>query len=129
MILGVGIDLVDVPRFQQTLDRQGQAFLKKIAHSEELDHAPSPSSIESAKVEYWAGRFAAKEAFSKALGTGIGKNFSLNEMGVIKAQSGAPVAVVSQRLQTMLNERSVSKIHVSISHTGQNAIAMVILEG
>ena len=126
MILGVGVDLVELDRIRDGLKRFGLRFVERIAHPVELAGAPKAPT---ARTQYWAGRFAAKEAFSKALGTGIGAEVPWHGVGVAKAANGQPSLEFSRELKASLKRRGVTRWHVSLSHTGQTAVAMVVLEG
>ncbi len=124
MIYGVGIDLVDVTRIEKILKSKASInFIKKIAHSQEL-------KIKNKKNNafFWASRFAAKEAMSKAMGSGIGKDISFKDFGVINEKNGKPKAILSVKLDRKLKKLSIQKVHISISHERTHAIAIVILE-
>jgi holo-[acyl-carrier protein] synthase len=125
MIFGVGIDLVDVERIGKALKKQGPRFITRLAHPEDLKFAPSTATQ---KAQYWAARFAAKEAFAKALGTGIGKDVSFKEVGVAKQKNGKPDLRYSTRLHTFLKKQKITRTHISITHTETTAAAVVILE-
>lgn len=139
MVLGLGIDTVDIPRFRSAVARHGARLIRRIAHSAELRGAPRGSTARaggrtaaphSARyVEYWAARFAAKEAFAKALGTGIGKTVRWKDVGVRKEPGGKPSLVFSRVLSDALRKRRVLKSHLAITHAGDYAMAVVILEG
>ena len=132
MIVGLGIDVVDTPRFRKTLEHHGAKFLRRIAHSADLRKRPKASSggaPSDREVEYWAARFAAKEAFAKALGTGIGKLVHWKAVGVDKDRSGKPRLVFSPALEKALRAKGVSNSHLAITHSGGYAMAVVILEG
>ena len=126
MIVGVGIDIVEIDRIRDGLRRFGNRFVERIAHPVELDKAPKAPT---ARPQYWASRFAAKEAFSKAFGTGIGAQVPWHGVGVAKAKNGQPSLEFSRELKANLKKRGVTRWHVSLSHTGQTAVAMVVLEG
>lgn len=126
MILGLGVDLVDVARIERALSRNGLAFVKRIAHPVELKAAPISGAR---RAEYWAARFATKEAFAKALGTGVGRVVELKAVGVAKNKAGKPSLKFSPALAKTLKRRGITGSHVSITHTAQNAVAVVILEG
>lgn len=125
-IVGVGIDTVEVPRIERAIARNGEAFIKRIAHPVELKNQPNAMGR---RAEYWAARFATKEAFAKAMGTGIGKVVELSAVGIKKDKSGKPELTFSTKLKATLKRRGISRTHVSISHTATSAVAVVILEG
>ena len=117
MILGTGIDIVELDRIEAILER-GTSLQERILTDKEknLLHAFSSSRRE---IEFIAGRFAAKEAFSKALGTGIGK-IGFKDIEILPDTKGAPVLTCSYVQD--------KKIHLSISHSREYAIAQVIIE-
>ncbi|MBP1930029.1 holo-ACP synthase [Ammoniphilus resinae] len=126
MIIGTGIDMVDKRRIKKTLDRLGERFLRRILTGRELSLVPEGSR----KVEYVAGRFAAKEAFAKATGFGFGKRLSWLDIEVLREDSGKPTFVIAnQWLDSSGLGKGPLKVHLSISHEKNYAIAQVILEG
>lgn len=126
MIKGVGLDQVEVSRIKRSLERHGSKFLARLATDSELADAPSQPTR---AAQYWAARFAAKEAFAKALGTGIGSVVELNSVGVKKLKSGKPELTFSASLKRELKKRGITHAHVSLTHTETTATAIVILEG
>lgn len=125
MILGVGVDIVEVERIDQSIARHGEHFLNRIFTQNEIAYcakmrAPGP---------HYAARFAAKEAVSKAFGTGIGAQLSFLEIEVCHGESGAPLIVLHGPAAEFAEERGVRKIHVSLSHTAKSAVAQVVIEG
>ena len=125
MIKGIGIDISDKRRMQDTLLRLGDKFLQRVLTPDEIGAMPSQ---EGRQVEYVAGRFAAKEAFAKATGWGIGKDLSWQDMTIISDDLGKPVMNLShQWLETHDPERLLA-FHVSISHEKNYAVAQVIIE-
>ncbi|MDF2608392.1 MAG: acpS [Bacillales bacterium] len=120
MIIGTGIDIIELERLIKHVNEE--KFLSRILTSGELSKFCKLS--DKRKLEYLAGRFAIKEAFSKALGTGIGKQFSFMDIQVSNEESGKPFIEV-------LNKSIISdstKIHVSISHCNKFVVGQVILE-
>jgi holo-[acyl-carrier protein] synthase len=128
MIYGVGLDLCDIKRIEDSLTNTSEGFINRIAHPADREHAPAADAPLARRASYWAGRFASKEAFAKALGTGIGATCSLQDVGVGYLQSGAPQIVVSAKLQEYLNAKGIKHSHISITHAGQMAAAVVFLE-
>lgn len=124
MILGVGIDLVDVDRVQAAMDRFGERFLRRLLWPAEIDYCrqfPNPAlSV--------AARFAAKEAISKAFGTGIGRHLSWHDMEICHRESGQPVVQLHGGGRKLFAEQNACAIHVSLSHTPHQATAIAILE-
>lgn len=125
MILGLGTDIVEIRRLAQSLGRSGDAFLAKVYADEELSHAPER---EPRRTEYLAGRWAVKEAFAKALGTGITEHCRLNEICTIDEANGRPVITLRGSAAQSANALGVKNIHVSIAHEKEYAVATVILE-
>ncbi len=117
MIKGIGIDIVEIDRIKTLLEK-GDRFARKILSGEELILFHN-FKHQARRIEFLAGRFAAKEAFSKALGTGIGK-IGFKDIEVLKSDTGAPFV----RCEKIKEE----KIFISISHAEHYAIAQVILE-
>lgn len=118
MIKGIGCDIVQISRIQESIEKFGDKFLNRIFSPEELALAPSNSEK---KLAYLANRFAAKEAFAKALGTGIGEMVEFKDISVLNHQSGQPYLVAPKHLEHL-------KIHLSISDEIQYSIAMIVLE-
>jgi holo-[acyl-carrier protein] synthase len=116
MIIGIGIDIVELERIEQLM-MKNEKFIDRILTEEEkaIFSKLSPKR----KVEFVAGRFAAKEAYAKAIGTGIGKNVSFHDIQIMNDDNGKPIAVSNVK---------DCRIHVSISHSRDYAIAQVIIE-
>lgn len=121
MIKGTGIDLVSIPRFTEVINRRGRRLLEKVF---------SPVERETCSLREYklAGRFAAKEAFFKALGTGF-RGFKWQDLEVRNNELGAPYFCFSERLRKYLEEQGITSAHLSISHDQEYAIAQIILEG
>ncbi len=125
MILGTGIDLVELTRIRGAMEKFGERFLKRFLHPEEIVYCqrhrdPGP---------FVAGRFAAKEAISKAFGTGIGIKLGWLDMEVRHKESGEPFVVLHGNGLKLLAERGATGVHLSLSHTGAHATAIALLEG
>lgn len=115
MISGIGMDIVEINRIENMLKRH-MKFPERILTENELEKFSSLS--DRRKIEFLSGRFAAKEAFSKAYGTGIGKNLSFLDIEIRNDEYGKPVII----------RPSLNKVHVSISHSKEYAVAQVIIE-
>ena len=124
-IIGIGIDLVDCARIENSIDRFGDRFLHRVFTEGEIAYSQSMKF----PARHLAARFAAKEALSKAFGTGIGKSMGWRDLDVRKKESGEPYVVLSGRAEKMAKERGVEKISISLSHTDQSGMATIILEG
>jgi len=124
MILGIGMDLCDIVRIQKALDRWGERFAERILVGHELKRFRSHRK----PAAYLAKRFAAKEAFSKAVGRGIRYPVNWHNVGVINAPSGKPSLQFSPVLQAWLKERGVGAVHLSLTDEISMAAAYVIIE-
>lgn len=122
MIIGIGNDIVEVKRIEAAIEKHGERFLKRIFTETERQYC---QAFNDTAGVHFAARFAAKEAFSKAIGTGFTKGFKLNEFGIINEQTGKPIAVLAGSLAEKYPD---FLIHVTLSHTDNYAIANVILE-
>jgi len=122
-IIGLGIDIVDIPRFRKTLEKRGKKFIDRI-------FLPSEKKYCRAKANPWihfAGRFAAKEAVAKAFGTGIGKEIGWLDMEILSLDSKAPVVRLSRRAAMLARQHRAKNILVSISHTHAHSSAVALL--
>ena len=122
MIKGTGIDIVEIKRMEPWLSNK--KLLERFFHSEEISYSLSRGKNAAGSL---AARFAAKEAFGKALGTGI-KNISLNDIMVFNNENGKPEIKLFGSAEKKLEESGAQKVHISLSHEKENAIAMIILE-
>lgn len=122
-IVGIGTDLARIERFRKFLV-PGNKVLERIFSIEERQYALQMKNPAS----HFAARFAAKEAFLKALGTGLRDGLSWQQVVVVRDQLGCPTLQLSGRAAEMLAERGVSATHLSYSHDGDYAVATVILE-
>jgi holo-[acyl-carrier protein] synthase len=125
MIVGVGIDLVPVTRLAGVLERRGERALRRFFTPAEVARCGAARRPE----ESLAARFAAKEAFYKALGTGVGAAGGWTEVEVVSAPSGAPSVRLSGHAAASAAARGVERIHLSLTHAGDTAAAVVVLEG
>lgn len=117
MIAGVGCDIVDVSRIQKAISSHGDKFLKKFFTREEIENAPK---LKKLRVGYFAKRYAAKEALSKAIGTGIGQGVEFLEIEVLNEASGKPY----------INCKKLAKfkVHLSLTDEKKHAVAFVVIE-
>jgi holo-[acyl-carrier protein] synthase len=125
LILGIGTDLVEIVRIEQALDRWGERFALKILVEHELERFRAHRK----PAAYLAKRFAAKEAFSKAIGTGIRHPVNWQNVSVANHPSGKPYLKFSTVLDELLVSRGVRGVHLSITDEVSVASAFVILEG
>ena len=124
MILGIGIDLVEVGRIRESCERFGERFLSRILRPSEIAYCQSHKFM----APHVAARFAAKEAISKAFGTGIGKDLGWQDMEIQRRESGEPFVVLHGQGAGLLVARGGSRVVVSLSHTQAHATAVAILE-
>jgi holo-[acyl-carrier protein] synthase len=124
MIFGVGTDVVEIGRIQKALERFGDKFAKRILCEPELRRFHA----HRLPANYLAKRFAAKEAFTKALGTGIRSPANWHGVWVVNLGSGKPVLEFSEPLKKFLKKQGVAQAHVSLSDEKGVAFATVILE-
>jgi holo-[acyl-carrier protein] synthase len=124
MIFGIGTDIVEVERIESSLSQFGDAFAKRILDEQEL----ASYQASNIKARFLAKRFAAKEAFSKALGTGIRGVVSFQNIAVSHDDLGKPILVLAPELSAFLQEKLIVRMHVSISDEKNLAAAFVVLE-
>ena len=123
-VLGIGVDLVECARIQHSLDRFGDRFLHRVFTDGEIAYAQSMKF----PARHLAARFAAKEALSKAFGTGIGKAMAWKDIDVHKKPSGEPFVVLQGGAKDLASNRGVTKVLITLSHTDNHAMAMIVLE-
>ena len=124
MIYGVGTDIVSIKRIQEILNKNRDGFINRVL----TEHERALFANKSDSAAFCAKRFAAKEAFSKALGTGIGRVVSFQDLTVRKNENGKPYFMPSEKLRLYLQEKGIKQGHLSISDESLNALAFVVLE-
>ena len=125
MIVGIGTDIVSIERIAGVLERHGERFVKRILTPEErLRYART-----KLKASHLAKRWAAKEAFSKAIGTGIHPPFTWQSITVGRDAKGKPVVVPGPAMAKHLKKLGVTSAHVSLTDDAGMAVAFVVLEG
>jgi holo-[acyl-carrier protein] synthase len=124
VIYGVGTDVVEIGRIEAALKRHGERFARRILCPPELERFAQ----HRLKANYLAKRFAAKEAFTKALGTGIKSPANWHGVWVRNLASGKPVLEFTAALSALLKKRGITSAHVSLSDEKGVAFATVILE-
>lgn len=124
MILGIGVDTVEIARIQRFLDEGNQPLLDRLFTPAEQEYC-RPKKQAAACL---AARFAAKEALVKALGTGLRDGLSWTEMEVRNNDLGKPELHLTGRSRQILEQRGSMISHLSLSHDGAHAVAMVVLE-
>ncbi|MFT6394726.1 MAG: holo-[acyl-carrier protein] synthase [Methylophilaceae bacterium] len=124
MIYGIGTDIVEVGRIESSIEKFGDDFAKRILAESEM-----PSYLAtSIKSRFIAKRFAAKEAFSKALGTGLRVPVTFQNIAVSHDALGKPILVLAKELQDFLTVKNISHMHITISDEKNLAAAFVVLE-
>jgi holo-[acyl-carrier protein] synthase len=127
MIKGIGIDLVEISRISRHLERQETRFFERVFTEREQMYSRKSKSIDN-QAEHFAARFAAKEAFFKALGTGWSHKLQWRDIEVVNNHDGKPDIIVHGEALALLKNRKIKKIQISISHESVYACAIVILE-
>lgn len=122
MILGIGIDMIEVKRIAESINRLD--FKQKVFSAHEINYCETKIN----KAESYAARFAAKEAFLKALGTGWRGGVAFNEVEIINDELGKPIINLIGETAKIYHSNNIKTIHVSLSHVKEMAIATVILE-
>lgn len=125
MILGSGVDLCEVPRIEAAIARYGSRFLERIFTAREIAYADRKAN----RFERYAARFAAKEAGMKALGTGWHGGIAWRDFEVVNLPSGRPTLNFHGRAAEVAAKLGVRHVALSLTHTKEQALAMVILEG
>lgn len=120
MIKGVGIDIIEIKRIKSVIEKFGDRFFQRILTDKEIEYC---KSFKTKSELHFAGRFASKEAYSKAIGTGISKDFGWKDIEILNDKRGKPYIN-----HVVKNEYSELKFHISISHTDEYASAVVVCE-
>ena len=124
MIYGIGTDIVSIERVQSILNKNRDGFINRVL----TEHERALFANKADSAAFCAKRFAAKEAFSKALGTGIGRVVSFQDLTVRSNENGKPYFMPSEKLRLYLKVKDIQQGHLSISDESQNALAFVVLE-
>jgi holo-[acyl-carrier protein] synthase len=125
VILGSGVDLCEVPRMEAAVVRYGSRFLERIFTAREIAYADRKAN----RFERYAARFAAKEAGMKALGTGWHGGIAWRDFEVVNLPSGRPTLEFHGRAAEVAAKLGVRQVALSLTHTKEQALAMVVLEG
>lgn len=123
MILGLGVDIVELDRIRESWDRFGLKFAEKILAPEELEDLPKRHP-----VPFLAVRFAAKEAAAKALGTGFSQGVTLRSLVTRNGPAGEPILELRGVARELADRKGVGRAHVSLTHGRDAAVAVVVLE-
>ena len=124
-ILGLGVDIVETTRIATAIERHGEAFLRRIFTAGEIAYCSAMRD----PMPFYAARFAAKEAVSKALGTGLGGDLAFSEIDIQRRESGEPFVVLSGAGAATAARLGVCEIRISLSHTEHYAVANALAVG
>jgi holo-[acyl-carrier protein] synthase len=124
MIVGTGIDITEVPRIREVIERHGERFLKRIFTAGEIQYCESKAN----RVERYAARFAAKEAGMKAIGTGWNHGVRWRDLEVARKPGGRPTLLLHGKAAEFAAKLGATNIALSLTHTEAEAMAQVILE-
>lgn len=124
MIFGIGTDIVEVARIEASIHEFGDGFARRILAESEL----ASYQLSQIKPRFLAKRFAAKEAFSKALGTGLRAPATFQNIAVSHDELGKPILILATELQLFLQAKNIIQTHISISDEKNLAAAFVVLE-
>ena len=124
-VLGIGMDIVETKRVADSLERFGDRFLNRVFLEGEIAYSRSMKLPHL----HLAARFAAKEAVSKAFGTGIGREIGWRDIEIVREPGGQPRIVLHGRAIEYAKSRGVQEIHVSLSHTAEYGAASAVIVG
>jgi holo-[acyl-carrier protein] synthase len=125
VILGTGVDLAEVARIRASIERYGERFIRRVFTERETAYAERKAN----RYERYAARFAAKEAGMKALGTGWSGGIRWQDLEVANLPSGRPTLELHGVAREVADRLGVQAIHLSLTHTSDQAMAWVLLEG
>ncbi len=125
MIVGLGVDIAEVGRLKSAIERHGETFLRRVYTPKEREYCERFKN----KYERYAGRFAAKEAAMKALGTGWSRGVRWVDVEVVREKGGRPTIKLAGESANVAARLGVKNIALSITHTADQAFAQVIFEG
>ncbi len=125
MVIGIGMDLVEIERIARVLETHGERFERRVFTPEEVRHCAARAD----RVRALAARFAAKEACLKAFGTGMAEGLALNQVEVVRDPRGRPDLRLSGAAGERARDLGVRRVHVSLTHQDTVAGAVVVLEG
>lgn len=121
MITGIGTDIIEISRIEKVIKRTSSFIEKSFTHNE-IEYF----KLKGLKANVIAGNFAAKEAISKAIGTGF-RGFGLTDIEILRDELGKPIVNLSDKIYKLLDKNDFN-MHVSISHNKENAIAYAVME-
>lgn len=121
MVYGIGVDIIEIDRIREMIDRQGEKFLRRVFTDKEIEYCRS----KKIPFQHYAARFAAKEAFSKALSTGWRAEFRWKDIEVSNNDVGQPSITL---YGTLAEKIGSDRVHVSLSHSDRSVVAFVLIE-
>ena len=124
-ILGIGTDIIECLRIAQMIDRHGELFISRVY----TDHEIAYCSARAAANQHYAGRWAAKEAVLKALGTGWRRGISWRDVEIRNVAGGAPIVTLRGGARDVVEQRRIREVHISISHCRSHAVAYALAAG
>jgi len=124
MIVGTGIDVVEVSRIARAVERYGKRFLERVFTADEIRYCESKRN----RIERYAARFATKEAAMKALGTGLSRGVTWQQIEIRREPGGRPTVFFAGVAAEFARQLGAARAHLSITHTQAMAVAHVILE-
>lgn len=124
-VIGIGTDIIECSRIAQMIEKHGDVFLKKVYTADEIAY----SSGRKAAVQHYAGRWAAKEAVLKAVGTGWAHGIQWTDVEVVNQQGGKPTIVLRKKALELCNEQGIQQMMISISHCKEYATAYATAVG
>lgn len=127
MIIGIGTDIVQIPRIHALLEAQGPRFINRLLTLSEQEELQKYKGDKERLAAHIARRFAAKEAIAKAIGTGIGEAVGFHDIAISKAPSGQPVATISSKALLALKGHAKVKVLLSISDDYPAATAFAVI--
>ena len=124
-ILGIGTDIIECLRIAQMIERHGELFIRRVYTEHEISYC----STKKAATQHYAGRWAAKEAVLKALGTGWRRGIRWRDVEVRNRSGGAPIIALQGGAREVFEQSGIQQMHISISHCRSHATAYAIAEG
>ena len=124
-IIGIGTDIIECLRIAQMIERHGELFINRVYTDLEIEYC----AARKAATQHFAGRWAAKEAILKALGTGWSRGISWRDIEVLNDKHGAPQVTLRAGAREISEQLGIRKMHVTISHCRCHAVAYAVAEG
>ncbi len=122
-VIAIGTDIVSVSRIKSIYEHSGQKFVERILTEHEISQMSDSLNV---KIAYLSKRWAAKEAISKAFGTGIGEKLSFQDLEISHLESGQPFVILNARAKKLAKLKGIKKLHISISDEKKYAVAFVV---